>query len=458
VSDHDAKSRASPAAGLVVGGRYRLERPLAEGGMGSLWVAQHLALEVEVAVKLMSREIAGSPDLTRRFEREAKMVASLRSAHLVSVHDYGVDAGLPYLVMELLHGEDLGRRLLRERRLPPAAVAGLLEQIGKGLRRAHEAGLVHRDLKPANVFLARLDGEEVAKIVDFGAAKDLTAPLAGEGTRAGEVLGSPHFMSPEQMRGDRGVDHRADLWSLAVVLYRALTGMLPFDAQEIGALIAQVLTDPIPPPSVVTLDLPYTLDAFFFKALARDPDARFQSVREMTAAFTEVVMEAETTRPSRVVVHVQAASATVDESTAAASPGARRPMPSITELAPLDESTAAASPGARRSLPSIPEIAAALPEPRPPQPSITDVTAAAPSARQPLPSISDVSPSPAAPRSRSGHLVAAAIGIAAGLVLGIGLAPAVRRAPANATAAAGAPPSQTGTCDGGTSAADGGCM
>ena len=355
-----------------MGGRYRLVKPLASGGMGSLWVARHTELDVDVAVKLMSDKLVDLPGARARFTREARMLAALSSAHLVRVQDFGLDEDLPFLVMELLHGEDLGKRLDRVLRLDLAETQRLLAQIGKGLRRAHDAGLVHRDLKPSNVFLAIVDGEETAKIVDFGAAKDMVGSLDGEGTRTGEVLGSPRFMSPEHLRGAKGLDHRADLWSLAVILYRALTGMLPFDAQEIGALVAQVLTDPIPPPSAVALDLPESLDLFFFRALAREPDARFQSVRELTRAFDEALAEVTTPRAERVVVHAGSMGA---EATAIAPPGFGPPS--------TDEHEA-------------------------------------PAALTP----------PAADRARRARAVSGSIGAVAGLVIGLGAAHLLRPAPA----------------------------
>lgn len=382
-----------------MGARYRLVRPLASGGMGSLWVARHTELDVDVAVKLMSDKLVDLPGARARFTREARMLAGLSSAHLVRVQDFGLDEDLPFLVMELLHGEDLGKRLDRVLRLDLAETQRLLAQIGKGLRRAHDAGLVHRDLKPSNVFLAIVDGEETAKIVDFGAAKDMVGSLDGEGTRTGEVLGSPRFMSPEHLRGAKGLDHRADLWSLAVILYRALTGMLPFDAQEIGALIAQVLTDPIPPPSAVALDLPESLDLFFFRALAREPDARFQSVRELTRAFDEALAEARTPRAERVVVHAGSMGA---EATAIAPPGFGPPS--------TDEHEAPAT--------------------------------LAPAAAEGAP--------PAADRARRARAVSGSIGVVAGLVIGLGAArlhrpapaepPAVRTVTAAATPVNAAPP------------------
>jgi serine/threonine-protein kinase len=197
------------APGSIVGGKYRLERPLSRGGMGSVWLARHAKLGSPVAVKFMDPAYATTPAFVARFEREARIAANLRSPHVVHVQDYGIDEGVPYLVMELLQGEDLGDRLNRVGRLSLQDSARLLAQAGKALRRAHEAGLVHRDLKPGNLFLAQIEDEEIIKILDFGIVKE-TGQLSGERTGTGEVLGSPHYMSPEQVHGDKDLDHRSE--------------------------------------------------------------------------------------------------------------------------------------------------------------------------------------------------------------------------------------------------------
>ncbi|WP_437502228.1 serine/threonine-protein kinase [Sorangium sp. So ce1099] len=267
----------------VVGGKYRLERPLSRGGMGSVWVARHINLGSPVAVKFMAPTYAASSAFLARFEREARIAASLQSPHVVYVQDYGIDDDTPYLVMELLQGEDLGTRLERVGRLSLVDATLILMQAGKAIRRAHDAGLVHRDLKPANLFLVRVEEEqdEIVKVLDFGIVKETGAHLTGEVTRTGELLGSPHYMSPEQVRGEKDVDRRSDLWSLGVILFCAVTGVLPFQGDQLGAVIANILVAPLPSASQLAPDLPPAIDAFFARALSRDRAQRFQSVGEM---------------------------------------------------------------------------------------------------------------------------------------------------------------------------------
>src|SRR5262249_23753605 len=158
-----------------------------------------------------------------RFEREAKACARLKSPNIIQVHDYGIEDGTPYIVMELLDGEDLGTRLERVGQLHPAAAAPIAFQIARGLRTAHEAGIIHRDLKPGNIFLCRHQDDELAKVLDFGIAKSVGDAQIGDSTTTGAVVGSPHYMSPEQARAKKELDARTDLWSFGVILYRALT-------------------------------------------------------------------------------------------------------------------------------------------------------------------------------------------------------------------------------------------
>ncbi|MDI1445681.1 serine/threonine-protein kinase [Polyangium sp. 6x1] len=275
------------AEGQLIAGKIRLERPLARGGMGAVWIAHHLKLDRAVAVKFMEPALAASETARARFEREARASAQIQSAHVVEVHDYGVEGETPYIVMELLRGEDLAARLDKRGKIGLAEAIRITQPICKALRRAHELGLVHRDLKPGNVFLARQDDDEAVKLLDFGIAKAVSpgTPQSGDVTRSGNLVGSPLYMSPEQIRKSKEVDHRSDLWSLGVILYQMLTGRMPFVEDEVGAVLVAICTDPIAKPSTLAPELGPEVDRFFERALARDPAERFQSSRELFDAL-----------------------------------------------------------------------------------------------------------------------------------------------------------------------------
>ncbi len=294
----DSRQAQAPdlAAGDVLAGKFRLEREIGRGGMGSVWAARHVQLDMPVALMFIETENdhgppLDMPDARARFEREARAAGQIRSPHVVSIIDHGIDqAGgrdRPYIAMELLEGEDLGERLRREGRISVAAAARILSQAAKALRRAHDAGIIHRDLKPGNIFLSRVDDEEIVKILDFGVAKMRRSGVLEEQlmTQTGIVFGSPSYMSPEQARGARAIDHRSDLWSLAVILFRAVTGVKPFQASSIADLVIKLCIDPLPVATQVAPDLPPALDGFFARAFARDPEQRFASAVEMAAAF-----------------------------------------------------------------------------------------------------------------------------------------------------------------------------
>jgi serine/threonine-protein kinase len=210
----------------------------------------------------------------------------------VQVFERGIDEGVPYIVMERLVGEDFEARLLREKRISMAAAATLLTQIAKALRRAQEMGIVHRDIKPSNVYLARVDDDEVVKLLDFGVAK-LVASRTPDGivppTQTGAMMGSPFYMSPEHLRGAKELDHRSDLWSVAAILFRALTGRIAFQGETIADIAMKVCADPLPIATDVAPDLPPEVDRFFARAFARDPDARYQTAAAMAADFNAIV-------------------------------------------------------------------------------------------------------------------------------------------------------------------------
>jgi eukaryotic-like serine/threonine-protein kinase len=288
----------------TIGGKYTLEREIGRGGMGSIWIAYDPQLRRRVALKLVHPDQTVGSQSRARFEREAMAVAQIQNPHVVQIHDYGIDEGAPYIVMELLSGEDLEARLSRCAKLPLAAVITIVTQAGRALSTAHAAGVIHRDLKPANIFLAQSDAEEVVKILDFGVATIDSGDVgdAAQVTRTGTLLGTPHYMSPEQARGSKLVDPRSDVWSLSVVSYRALTGELPFTGASLGDLIMRICTDPPPPPTDLASELPVEVDHFFERALAKDPAQRFQSAREMANAFAALANAGRKDKPRKILV------------------------------------------------------------------------------------------------------------------------------------------------------------
>jgi eukaryotic-like serine/threonine-protein kinase len=270
-------------AGTVLAGKYRLISLLGRGGMGSVWRAERMGWQAPVAIKLMNAmDVNDSPALAR-FQREARLAASLRSIHVVQVLDDGVDAAtdVPFIVMELLDGESLAERLLRVRRLRPPVVAQVVTQIARALGRAHDAGLIHRDLKPDNILIVRNDDEELVKVLDFGIAKWMAGPPGhAGGTLQGQMLGTPAYMSPEHFANSSHIDHRADLWSLGVIAYECMVGARPFQGETLVSLALSVCGGQFVPPSSLG-EVPDGFDAWMTRALAQDPARRFPSARMM---------------------------------------------------------------------------------------------------------------------------------------------------------------------------------
>jgi serine/threonine protein kinase len=272
--------------GHVLGGRYKLDEHIAEGGMGAVWTAQDLTSGATVAVKLMSVEGAMRPDLRARFEQEAKSVALLRNPHVVEVLGYGTDGDMPFIAMELLDGVDLLAMREHPEPWPLAEVAGLVIQVAQGLGAAHRAGLIHRDVKPANIFLARSDASDeiVAKVIDFGIAK--WAENKAILTASNVALGSPSYMAPEQIRG-RPIDARVDAWALAVVAFSLVTGGMPFVGRNGPDIAKQVVLGnraKVAPPILNAA----RLERFFARAFAQDANARHRSVEELAGEFVLV--------------------------------------------------------------------------------------------------------------------------------------------------------------------------
>jgi serine/threonine-protein kinase len=280
-------------AGYILAGRYRLEERVAFGAMGSIWRARHLDLKSPVAIKFLDVAVARETEMHGRFLQEARAAAAVRCAHVVQVFDYGRDANIPFIVMELLDGETLEQRLQRGV-LTPRELDKIFREVACGIRHVHASGVVHRDLKPSNIFIAREGSQEVTKLIDFGIVKVDEARLGftpRASTRAGTVIGTPEYMSPEQLRAGADVDQDADLWALAIVAFECLTGRLPFSGNSLPDVIVQICTEEAAAPSSFA-QVPAGFDRWFAKATQKDVADRFASAEEMAAALSSILRAA----------------------------------------------------------------------------------------------------------------------------------------------------------------------
>jgi serine/threonine-protein kinase len=277
----DAERRAEQV------GQYALQRKLGEGGMGEVWLAEHALLKRPCAVKFIRPELAAHSATAARFTREVQAVTGLTHPNTVRVYDYGqAEDGSFYYVMEYLDGPTLEELVLQTGPLLPGRVVYLLRQVCGALAEAHAAGLVHRDLKPGNVIVAALGGQrDVAKLLDFGLVQDLSADADGRLTRAGTVLGTPAYMSPEQAAGELAVDTRGDLYGLGAVAFFALAGRPPFQGKTLGQLLAAHRSEPPPALTDLQPDVPPDLAAVVARCLAKDPNDRFQSATDLERAL-----------------------------------------------------------------------------------------------------------------------------------------------------------------------------
>ena len=268
-------------------GAYRILHKIGEGGMGSVWLAEHGMLGRRAAIKVLHAEYSAQPAIVTRFFNEARAATAISDPGIVQIFDFGhhVD-GSAYIVMELLEGETLDRRLQRIGRLAVGDALRLMRQVASSLGAAHQRGIVHRDLKPENIFIVRdpeVAGGERAKIVDFGIAK-----LQGDQsvkTQTSAVMGTPTYMSPEQCRGAGQVDQRSDVYALGCVLFTLITGRPPFEAEGIGEIIAMHLREQPPPPSRIAHGIPPEVDHIVMRCLAKDPNQRFHSAADLAVAI-----------------------------------------------------------------------------------------------------------------------------------------------------------------------------
>jgi serine/threonine protein kinase len=277
--------------GDILASKYRVEKVLGVGGMGVVVAAEHIELSQKVALKFLLKQAAANDALVGRFLREARASVRLKGAHVAKTLDVGrLEDGAPYIVMEFLDGHDLHAAIRgAEGPLPIETAVSYVVQAAEGLAEAHSLGIVHRDLKPGNLFLTRgVDGRPLVKVLDFGISKTMDPSVGGDGlslTNTSMLLGSPLYMSPEQMRSSKHVDERSDLWALGAIAFELLTGRVPFEADTILELCFKVAQEKAPNPSTLRADLPPELCEAVMKCLEKDPADRFSNVGELALAF-----------------------------------------------------------------------------------------------------------------------------------------------------------------------------
>jgi serine/threonine protein kinase len=283
----------SAAAGIregdVLAGKYRVERVLGVGGMGVVVAAHHIQLDEKVALKFLLPEALGNAEAVARFAREARAAAKIKSEHVARVSDVGtLPSGAPYMVMEYLDGGDLAGWIKQRGALPVDQAVEFVLQACIAVADAHALGIVHRDLKPANLFcVRRSDGQLSIKVLDFGISKmnDASGMAPGSITRTSALMGSPLYMSPEQMRASKDVDAQTDIWALGVILFELMTGRPAFIAESVTELAIKVTNDPAPAIRGFRPDVPFALEAIVFKCLEKDRRQRYRNVAELALAL-----------------------------------------------------------------------------------------------------------------------------------------------------------------------------
>lgn len=285
----EAQARARDLVGTTLGGRYRIRGILGEGGMGTVFEAEHLALGRLVAIKVLHPDQAKRHVAVRRFQKEARAAGTIGHPNICEVYDIGeLDDGSPFLVMERLVGETLADRIARESALPVEDVVDTMMQVLSGLHAAHAKGILHRDIKPENIFLnARVGVGPLAKLLDFGVAKEMkrVTEESAELTQTGMVMGTPFYLSPEQARGDRDLDQRTDIYACGIVLYESLAGVRPYNGSTYNTLLRAILLSDPRPLGDVRVGLPDGLEIVVARAMARDRNDRYANAIELQEAL-----------------------------------------------------------------------------------------------------------------------------------------------------------------------------
>ncbi len=277
-------------AGQILADKYRIVRVIGTGGMGAVYEGENVRIRRRVAIKTLHQQVATKTDVIQRFEREAQAAGRIGSEHIVEVLDMGdLPDGSRFMVMEFLDGVTLGDRIVKQGRIPPRELVPIMEALLDGLAAAHAAGIIHRDLKPANIFLMKSQRgvADFVKILDFGVSKfNILNSEEMSMTRTGAVVGTPYYMSPEQAKGSRAADPRSDLYSSGVILYEAITGQVPFNAQTFNELIFKIALESPPPPEQFVPTLDPAFGGIMRRAMAREPNERYQTAAEMREALS----------------------------------------------------------------------------------------------------------------------------------------------------------------------------
>jgi serine/threonine-protein kinase len=352
-TDEDTPVAVRP--GEVVAGKYRVERVLGVGGMGVVVAAHHIQLDEPVALKFLLPQATRNPEAVARFIREARAAVKIKSEHVARVSDVGqLESGAPYMVMEFLQGGDLARWLDQNGPLPFDQAVDFVLQACIALADAHVLGIVHRDLKPANLFcVRRSDGQLTIKVLDFGISKTTQVGSSGPGvemTKTSVNMGTPLYMSPEQMRSSRDVDGRTDLWALGVILFELLTGKPPFSADSVTELVLKVATDPTPSLRAFRPDAAQGLEAVIGKCLEKDRDRRYRNVGELAVALLPYAPKRAKASVERIAGILQAAGLSESALAVPVSPPSRATLASAGTQLTLGRTTGGASLGGSRTI------------------------------------------------------------------------------------------------------------
>ena len=325
----DSNNHAAIEPGVVLGGKFRIERVLGRGGMGVVVAAHHLQLDERVALKFLLPDALGNAEAVLRFAREARAAVKIKSEHVARVTDVGtLDNGSPYMVMEYLHGTDLGDLVASQGVLPISDAVEFVLQACEAIAEAHALGIVHRDLKPSNLFLTkRADGSACIKVLDFGISKLTVGSDSEMGmTRTATMMGSPLYMSPEQMASSRDVDARTDIWAIGAIVHELVAGSVPFIAATMPQLCTKILQEPPARLSEVRPDVPLGLEAVVLRCLQKKPNDRYPTVAELAADLLPYAPRAGRVSVERITKVMSAAGLT--DATLAMSPS-EAPVPVV---------------------------------------------------------------------------------------------------------------------------------